>query len=186
MISELFLRVMLFLMLATITSLKIIAKLYIMQCMNCINVCYTDYHPIFALSDIRTNKDLFDIVLYCTQMEGIAVYSSLNRRLSEYGLNDEDYRVLLNQEELIPRLQEFFELTNELRNSPVRPMKSGDYEILDAMSGRSMRLWYIAGAYIAKTIDSYFGRKELIDTIIGGPKSYFASYEKIPLKTRIF
>jgi hypothetical protein len=149
------------------------------------HVCYTHYYPIFALSDIRTSKDLFDVVLYCAHMEGIAVYCSFDRRRCEHGLNDEDYRVLMNQEELILRVQEFFEILNELRASPLRPMSKSDYEILDIMSGRSKRLWYIAGANIAQTIDSYFGRKELIDTIVRGSKSYFAMYEKIPLNRRI-
>jgi hypothetical protein len=118
-------------------------------------------------------------------MEGIAVYCSFNRRRSEHALNDEDYRVLMNQEELILRVQEFFEIFNELRASSLRPMSKSDYEILDIMSGRSKRLWYIAGANIAQTIGSYFGRKELIDTIVRGLKSYFAMYEKIPPKRRI-
>jgi hypothetical protein len=124
-------------------------------------------------------------VLYCTQMESIAVYCPLKRRLSEHGLNDQDYRVLVNQQELVPRVQEFFEFFNEMKSIPLQPITRSDYEILDVMSGGGKRLWYVTGAYIAKSIDSYFGRSELIDTIIRGPKSYFIAYEKIPLELRI-
>jgi hypothetical protein len=142
------------------------------------HVCYTHYHPIFALSDLQTNRDLFNVVLYSTQMEGIAVYCTLNRRLSEDALNDEDYRVLLNPDECLPKVHEFFEIVNDIKTDSLRPIEKSDFDILEVMSGRGKRLWYITGAYIAKSIDSCLGRKELVDTIIEGSKSYFAAFEK--------
>ena len=142
------------------------------------HVCYTHYHPIFAFSDLQTNRDLFDVVLYSTQLEGLAVYCPLKRRLSEHDLNDEDYRVLLNPNELHSKVQEFFGIYNDLRTAPIRPFAIDDYKILEEMSGRSTRLWYITGAHIAQVIDSCLGRTELVNTIIEGSRSFFTAYEK--------
>jgi hypothetical protein len=143
------------------------------------HVCYTHYHPIFAIADIHTNKDLLDTVRYCTHMEGLAVYCPLNRRLSEQGFNDEDYRILLDSKESTSRLEEFFKIYSELRAAPTAPLRSCDYEILELMSGQNKRLWYTSGAYMAKQIDTHSGRKTLVNTIVSGAKSFFGEYERI-------
>ncbi len=142
------------------------------------HVCYTNYHPIFTFSDLKTNRDLFDVLLYSTHLEGMAVYCPLKRRLFEHNLNDEDYRVLLDPNECLSRVQEFFKIYNDLRTAQVRPLVEEDFEILEVMSGPSKRLWYITGAYIAQVIDSHLGREKLVNTIVEGPKSFFTAYEE--------
>ncbi|MBS3794028.1 MAG: hypothetical protein KGY80_03980 [Candidatus Thorarchaeota archaeon] len=140
------------------------------------HVAYTDYHPIYSLDDLQTTDDFMRIIRYSTQLEGFGVYTSLNRRIEENGLGHEDYQFLLNPKECTSRVEEYFDIIEVLNNEKKRELKDSDFEIMEKMSGRGSRLWYVTGAYMCKVIDEKLGRRTLTETIIDGPDSFFEAY----------
>ncbi|MFX0063157.1 MAG: DUF5700 domain-containing putative Zn-dependent protease [Candidatus Hermodarchaeota archaeon] len=65
-----------------------------------------------------------------------------------------------------------------IKGTPQRPVVETDYELLERFAGGS-RLWYIAGAHMAQTIDEKYGRSVLVQTITKGPDNFFEIYEEI-------
>lgn len=142
------------------------------------HVGYTDYNPIYSLSDLQTLDDLRHAIRYSTHLEGLAVYAPLDRRISENGLGHEDYQFLVDSHKRQSRVREYFEILEALDKSRNRELNDSDFEILEKMSGRGSRLWYVTGAHMCKTIDEELGREALTETIQGGPNSFFAVYDK--------
>ncbi len=143
------------------------------------HVGYTTFHPLYTLDDLQTTPQLLNAIYYSTHLEGMAVYTPLHRRLQENGLHHKDYPILLDTNQRKTHIREYFDLLNHLRHEPPRPLTHKDFEIFKVMSGRPKRLWYIAGAHMAQTIDGILGRKKLVQTIIEGPTSFFHLYQTI-------
>jgi hypothetical protein len=140
------------------------------------HVGYTHYDQGFSLSDLRNTQDLIRAIRYATHLEGMATYAPFHRRASENGLAHIDYQVLLEPRERKSRVNEFFEILNDLSRSPLRALTDEDFEIIEVMSGRNKRLWYITGAHVAEIIDKKYGRQRLVQTIVDGPESFFKAY----------
>ncbi|MFX1566426.1 MAG: DUF5700 domain-containing putative Zn-dependent protease [Promethearchaeota archaeon] len=143
------------------------------------HVGFTQLHPFFSLDELLTLDDLGDAIQYSTQLEGLAVYAALRRRLNDQVLTHEDYTVLLDPLECEKRVQRFFDIYTNLRTTPNRPLVDRDLELFDIMSRSHQRLWYIAGAHMAREIDLQLGREMLLQTIIGGPESFFLTYDQL-------
>jgi hypothetical protein len=141
------------------------------------HVAYTDYHPIYSLDELETTDDFVRIIRYSTHLEGLGVYAPLNRRIEENGLGHEDYQFLLDSHERSSRVEKYFEIFEELNREDNRELKDSDFEIMDRMSGKGSRLWYVTGAHMCKVIDEELGRKALTNTIIDGPDSFFERYK---------
>jgi hypothetical protein len=75
------------------------------------------------------------------------------------------------------RVTEFFNILTRYQTEPVRSIHEKDWHILDQMTGKK-RLWYIAGAHMAETIEKTLGRKVLNDTIRLGPEEFFRQYHE--------
>ncbi len=141
------------------------------------HVGYTAFHPPFAFDDLHSTKHLLDAIYYSTHLEGMAVFTSLSRRLQENGLHHEDYPILLDPKQREIRIREYFTLLNSLIHESPRPLMPQDFEIFEVMSGSPKRLWYITGAHMAQTIDELYGRNQLLQTVIDGPTSFFSVYQ---------
>jgi hypothetical protein len=141
------------------------------------HVVYTAYNPIFDLSEIHRTNQLCDVIKYCTHMEGLAVYSTLNQRKSAKALNNRDYRLFLDNQARKKRVSEYFDILTEMEIRDDSPLHEDDWKVLDRMSGRD-RLWYITGAHMAEVIDTKLGSKTLIETIRLGPDDFFKSYHE--------
>ena len=57
-------------------------------------------------------------------------------------------------------------------------MEKDDFKVLEVMSGKRKRLWYVVGAHMAEEIDKNLGREALNKTIIEGSESFFEKYFK--------
>ena len=68
---------------------------------------YFRYRPMPDLARLRTMTDLLEAVKLLTHLEGMGVVSPFKLRMKEHGLFDDDYKVLLNENERrarVPRI----------------------------------------------------------------------------------
>ncbi len=143
------------------------------------HVGYISYNPSRSLSDIKTTNDLLWLVHYATHLEGMGVYTPLRRRLRDGCISHEDYQVLKNPEETETRLKRYFDYLEKLKAEESRPLTDSDFDIIEEMSGKNQRLWYIAGAYMAEAIDTKSSRQALTDTISKGHDYFFRLYSEL-------
>jgi hypothetical protein len=141
------------------------------------HVVYTAYNPIFDLSQVHRTDQLYDVVRYCTHMEGLAVHSTLERRKEAKTFHNRDYMLLLDDKAKSKRVSEYFNILTELEIRADSPLREEDWKILDRMSGRD-RLWYVAGAHMAQMIERNMGRETLVETIRLGPDDFFKTYHE--------
>ena len=137
---------------------------------------YTRIHPIYSLEELKTTQDLIRIIKYSTQLEGLAVYCSNNKRKRENQYTHNDYTTLNNKQKTQETVTQYFQILTKLENEPPRALADRDYSTLSQMSGGD-RLWYVTGAYMAMIIDQKIGRAKLNVTIIDGPDSFFEKYQ---------
>ena len=143
------------------------------------HVGYTLIHPIPSLSDITTTDDLATLIKFLTHMEGLAVYTPLQRRTHDGCFSHEDYAVLNNPGELKQRTSRFFEILDNLISEESRSLVDSDFQLIEEMSSAGTRLWYVTGAHMANTIDEELGRLSLIKTITSGYESFFSHYSEL-------
>jgi hypothetical protein len=141
------------------------------------HVGYTRHHPIYTLESLRTSSDLIRAIKYSTHLEGLAVYSSYERRTIEEGLGHVDYWILNDTRERKRVTGEFSGVLAGLEEGPDRPLEEADFEALERMGGGN-RLWYVAGAHMAQHIDERLGREALTQTVVDGPDSFFEAYAR--------
>jgi hypothetical protein len=141
------------------------------------HVAYTQLNPTFSLDDLKTTRDLTRIIKYSTHLEGLAVYSSLNRRRKENGYTHKDY-VLFNDPVKMSHLSsQFFKVLEKYENISSRALVDDDWGILELMSDGE-RLWYVVGAWMAESIDSRLGREALNSTMVQGPEAFFKAFNQ--------
>lgn len=143
------------------------------------HVGYVHYNPIFALSDIDRLSDLKHAIRYLTHLEGLAVYTPLAKRLETDCQRHEDYEALLDDHIVEQRFNEYTSLVSELEKKEDRAIKELDFSIFEPMTVKGKRLWYVAGAFMAKKIDEELGREALNSTIKSGPDNFFALFNSI-------
>ena len=142
------------------------------------HVGYTHYNPLYSFSDLETMRDLLDIVRYSTHLEGLATYAPLERRRKDNGLEHQDYSVLVNPEKVDERCSSYWALLGQIEDEKERRIEDRDFEVIERMSGRNERLWYIAGAEMCRSIDKTLGRDRLRATVTRGPLDFFRAYEE--------
>ena len=141
------------------------------------HVAYTHFNPIYSFDDLTTTEDLSRVIRYSTHLEGLAVYSSMNRRRRENGGTHRDYITLANPDKMSQLVIQFFEILDKYENEPCRVLVEDDWGILELMSDGD-RLWYVVGAWMAESIESRLGRKVLNSTMVLGPEAFFKVYQK--------
>ncbi len=141
------------------------------------HVVYTSYNTIFALDEIHSTSQLFDIIKYCTHMEGLAVYSMLEQRVAASALSNRDYQLFLDENARKKRVSKYFDILTDLEVRGSNQVRKKDFKILDQMADKD-RLWYVAGAHMAEIIDKNLGREILNETIRLGPDDFFKMYHE--------
>jgi Putative zinc dependent peptidase (DUF5700) len=137
---------------------------------------YVRYHPLPALSNIRTNRELLTIVKYLTHLEGMGVISSLKLRLAEGGLLDNDYKVLLNETERTKRVNRYFKIFSNLERNLDKKIGEDDLKVFEEMSGKETRLWYVTGCHMAQEIEKHRGAGTLRKLVEQGSEAFFDAY----------
>jgi len=117
---------------------------------------YLRYNKMPDLSAPKTWRELADNVMYLTHLEGMGVLTPLKLRTEEGGLMDPDYVALGDPAER-RRVPAYFEKLAMLEGEPDRVVEKGDLDVYDQFSGRPLRLWYVAGCYMAQVIEARRG-----------------------------
>jgi hypothetical protein len=141
------------------------------------HVVYTAYNSFFDLTQVHRFDQLSDVVKFCTHMEGLAVYSTLELRRAAHVLNNQDYKLFLNPKARKKRVSDYFDILTKLEVRGDAPLQEEDWNILERMSNRH-RLWYVAGAHMAQIIEEKLGHNTLIETIRMGPDYFFKLYHE--------
>jgi hypothetical protein len=139
------------------------------------HVVYTAYNPMFDISQITRTNQLCNFVKYCTHLEGLAVYSTLEQRKSANELDNRDYRLFLDEKARKKRVSMFFDILTDLEIRDDNPLQEDDWKIISKMSNRD-RLWYVTGAHMAQVIENSQGLETLVETIRLGPNTFFKTY----------
>ncbi|MCP4605041.1 MAG: hypothetical protein GY847_31715 [Proteobacteria bacterium] len=138
-----------------------------------------NYHPMPVFSEIKDTEDFYRLLKYFTFLEGTAVFAAYRARHRSGALTaDSDYIALDDSDTMTACEKAFFQILNEIKNSPKRPLKKEDWALLDKMSGGD-RLWYRVGAMMARTIKKKYGLDTLRQIVKSGPDEYFDTYDKI-------
>jgi hypothetical protein len=139
------------------------------------HVIYTAYNEMFRMADIQMTNHLVEVIRYRTHLEGLGVFVPYELRKRNNAFANDDYKILRNKKLSKKRVSEFFGILTKYQTEPVRSIHEKDWKILDLMTGKK-RLWYIAGAHMAQTIEDHSGRAALNDTIRLGPGEFFRQY----------
>jgi len=141
------------------------------------HVVYTAYNSFFDLTQVHRYDQLCDVVKYCTHMEGLAVYSTLEPRKSANILNNRDYQLFLDEKARKKRVSEYFDILTNLEVRGDASLQEEDWRVLGRMSDRN-RLWYVTGAHMAQLIEEKLGHDTLVETIRMGPDYFFKMYHE--------
>jgi hypothetical protein len=140
---------------------------------------YVRYHPLPELRGIKTNRELLKVVKFLTHLEGMGVISALRLRVSEGGLLDNDYKILLNDRERTSRVSHYFRLISKLESNLDKEINEYRDQIFEEMSGRETRLWYITGCYMAQEIEKRQGIEALRNLVKQGSQEFFDTYREL-------
>lgn len=116
------------------------------------------------------NNSLYNI-LDALQNEGMATYTAYTALNIYPTENEDDFKMLEDKnivEALVHSLNDFF--IKAERMTPDELQKEG-WNV-----GVSQRAYYVAGAFMAKSIDEKLGREALLGTIEQGPRSFVTVY----------
>ena len=131
------------------------------------------FMPSFEISNRR---EMTCIIEYLTHLEGMGTYAALNIRGKEGSMNtDHDYISLQDQNLLDCLIKEYFDIYRYFKNNPDEPLCEEDWQKIGILSDVK-RLWYVVGAYIAKTIDYRKGRTYLTKLISQPSENFIKTF----------
>jgi hypothetical protein len=131
------------------------------------------------LAGMRTIGDLLYVVRLLTHLEDMGVVSPMKLRRKEGGLLDNDYKVLLDEVETNRRIHEYFCILSGLEKSRSQELRKQDFQVLEQMSERTTRLWYITGCRMAQRIRESRGIETLRHLVKKGPQEFSESYRSL-------
>jgi len=140
---------------------------------------YVRYHPLPELWNIRTVRELLDVVKFLTHLEGMGVISALRLRISQGGTLDGDYRTLLDDAETARRVNQYFKILGDIESDLNKALEECDFQVFEEMSRKNTRLWYITGCHMAQEIEKRFGIEMLRKLVEQGSREFFNKYYEI-------
>jgi hypothetical protein len=140
---------------------------------------YLKYHRMMNLAAPKTWRELIDNVIFLTHLEGMGVLTPLRLRIKEGRLTDPDYVALRDPAETGKRVHAYFKILEGLEDEPDRIVEKNDLDVYDHLSGKPLRLWYIAGCHMAQVIESKLGVEALRELVREGNGAFFKTYRKV-------
>ena len=129
--------------------------------------------------NISTYGEMANVIEYFTHVEGMGTFAPLEIRSEENSLDiDGDYIALQDSELMVELEREFFEIFFHFKNNPDELITDADWEKLYILAD-GKRLWYIVGAYMAKTMDIKLGREKLVSLIAKPSVEFINAYLSI-------
>ena len=143
------------------------------------HVGFMSYQPPPRLADIKTCRDLLQLVQYSSQLEGMAVLAAYQRRGEEHALADDEDYVALQDEARMKRDEDlYFADVRYLEERGDAPADAEAWAVISRMSSGE-RLWYRVGARMAQRIEQAAGRRALVALIKTGPASFLEKYRLV-------
>jgi hypothetical protein len=132
------------------------------------------HQPGVSLTRARNSAALVRTALWHIQNEGLATYVAY--RAKPHGLALPDYRLLEDANEVRSR----FRMLHNFLRAARRAERSQMWHLRQRLwkDGNVGRMFYIVGAYMARQIERRKGRRELVETIIAGPRAFFEVYRR--------
>jgi hypothetical protein len=120
--------------------------------------------PPININQLENPAKLKSLIMFITQMEGMAVHAAFPDRQRNGDLEmDQDYRIYYNPEAASQVVIRYKQIWKDLqRSDKLESQKVGS--ILNAMSS-GKRLWYHFGALVAWTIEREQGIERLIESV---------------------
>ena len=135
-------------------------------------------HPMPRVADIDTVLELYEFVRYATFLEGLAVHAAREtRRLQDALAADQDYIALTDASELDRVMAAYRQGLEFLRSEIGRPLGDEHWQVIEEMSS-GKRLWYVAGAAMAASMEGAGGRGVLLELELLGPEAFFDAFEQ--------
>lgn len=126
--------------------------------------------------DIKTYREMAELIEYYTHLEGMGTYAPLELRQNDKAMNtDADYIALQDTALMLLYEQEYFEIYFHFKDNPDNVLTDADWEKISALSN-GKRLWYRIGAKMAGDIDKKLGRNKLTSLIPGNSENFFNEY----------
>jgi hypothetical protein len=136
-------------------------------------------HPMPRVADIDTVLEVYEFVRYATFLEGLAVHAAREtRRLQDALAGDPDYIALTDASELAQVMSAYRRKLESLRSEIGRPLGDEHWQVVEEMSS-GKRLWYVAGAAMAASIEGASGRGDLLQLELLGPEAFFDAFEEL-------
>ena len=137
------------------------------------------YHIGYGINRLlRSEEPLEDgrayALLDVLHNEGLATYVAWKAGSLYPFPGFEDYRMLENEAAVREKLDKVNVLFSQFNKLPKE-----DFGKLSWEEGVKNRAYYVAGAYMSRTIDERIGRKALVGTIERGPRSFVSLYNTL-------
>lgn len=141
----------------------------------------TSFHPFpMPIADIKTTAEMTAFIRYATFLEGAAVYAAYGARAEAGALaDDRDYVALEDAAAIARVLADYAAILAAFEDSPERALTDADWEMIGPLSDGE-RLWYRAGAAMARKIDEGLGRAAYRRIIREGPDAFFSAWRASP------
>ena len=138
----------------------------------------TSFHPFpMRIADITTTTQMTTFIRYATFLEGTAVYAAYAARAEAGALTaDRDYVALEDAAATAHALAEYASILAVFDKADERPLTDADWKLIERMSDGE-RLWYVAGAAMARKIDGALGREAYRSIVRDGPTAFFRAWE---------
>lgn len=118
-----------------------------------------------------SGRELVDHLAWRTQNEGMATWVAYQARTP--GTPIEDYTMLDQPESVARALADLESLLRACAtDTDLKRLRADIWQ-----KGTRERALYVAGAHMARIVESRLGRERLVATIVDGPRSFFESYE---------
>jgi len=133
-----------------------------------------DAYVIIHRTEFELENEMLDYMIDYLLSEGLANYVSYTAQDIYPNHKFDDYLMLENEKSVKKHLANVNSLFSKAGSVPQKKMTEMSWEI-----GVQKRAYYVAGAFMVKTIDEKLGRDSLINAICVGPKKVIHIYNSL-------
>lgn len=141
---------------------------------ECTHVIYERYHEVPAIQDIHSPEEWLSFFKLMVQNEGYAVYLPLHLRIQRGYMEDPDYRVLSDSEQLEALHRSFWGIIEKLTKNP-----PDDIEEMLKMTFGPQRLTYRIGCDIIRKIEAASGAAEVKKAFYMDGETFISEYRRM-------
>ncbi|MBI3818298.1 MAG: hypothetical protein HY286_06365 [Planctomycetes bacterium] len=130
------------------------------------------HQPGSSATDAHRSGEIIDFIVWRTQNEGMATYVA--SRCAPPGLLVEDYDLLDDPAQVRAKfdlLRSLIIEASDVDESRIPLVRTKAFQV-----GDMQRAFFVVGAHMARRIEQINGLDSLVNTVISGPRAFFATY----------